>query len=67
MRLVLETEDAALIQDIKALLQERKDDVFDELTPEAQQDVLDGIGHADRGEVVSHSQAVHLLGKWGLK
>ncbi len=67
MRMVLETDDAALILAIKALLKNKEQDCFDQLSPEAQQDVQEGLAQADRGETVAHAHAVDLLGKWGLK
>ncbi|WP_156088743.1 hypothetical protein [Mucilaginibacter pedocola] len=42
-------------------------DWFDELTEAQQQDVLEGIAEADRGEVIPHAEVVKLFAKWGLE
>ncbi len=49
------------------LFEGRKDDWFDELNEEQQSTVLEGLAEADRGETISHNEAVKLFGKWGLK
>lgn len=67
LQTILNTDDAGLISDVKALLYDRKGDWFDELNEDQQKDVLDGIAQADRGETVSHAEVVKLFGKWGLK
>ena len=67
LQTIINTEDQGLIKDVHAFLASRKNDWFDELGPEQQQDVLEGIAEADRGETVPHEEAVKLFGKWGLK
>ena len=67
LQTILNTDDAGLISDVKALLYDRKGDWFDELNEDQQKDVLEGIAEADRGETVSHAEVVKLFGKWGLK
>ena len=67
LQTILNTDDAGLISDVKALLYDRKGDWFDELNKDQQKDVLEGIAQADRGETVSHAEVVKLFGKWGLK
>jgi predicted transcriptional regulator len=44
-----------------------KADWFDELSELQQQDVLEGIAEADRGEVFPHVEVVKIFEKWGLK
>ena len=67
LQAILNSNDEGLIMDVKAFLGARKSDWFDELSNEQQSDVLEGIAQADRGETVTHSEAVKLFGKWGLK
>jgi len=67
LQTILNTNDESLIMDVKAFLSDRKTDWFDELSPEQQHDVLEGLAQADNGETVSHSEVVKLFGKWGLK
>lgn len=67
LQAIINTDDEGLIMDVKALLFNRRTDWFDELGAEQQQDVLEGIAEADRGETVPHAEVVKLFGKWGLK
>ncbi len=67
LQTIMSSDDEGLIMDIKAFLSDRKTDWFDGLSKEQQEDVLQGLAEADRGETVSHAEAVKLFGKWGLK
>jgi predicted transcriptional regulator len=67
LQTILNTDDAELISDVKALLYDRKGDWFDELNEDQQKDVLEGIAQADSGKTVSHAEVVKLFEKWGLK
>jgi hypothetical protein len=67
LQTILQTKDEGLIMDIKAFLSNRKADWFDELSDEQQNDVLEGLAEADRGETITHAEAVKLFSKWGLK
>jgi len=67
LQTIINTNDERLILDVKEFLSNRKTDWFDELSNEQQNDVLEGIAEADRGETISHAEAVKLFGKWGLK
>jgi predicted transcriptional regulator len=44
-----------------------KNDWFDSLTGEQQKDILEGLAEADRGDTITHVEAVKLFEKWGLK
>ncbi|HWD87444.1 MAG TPA: hypothetical protein VG367_04910 [Mucilaginibacter sp.] len=44
-----------------------KPDWFDVLSEDQKQDVLEGLAEADRGETITHDEAVQLFGQWGLK
>jgi len=67
LQTIMKINDEGLIMDIKAFLSGRKDDWFDELSVEQRNDVLEGLSEADRGDTVSHADAVKLFEKWGLK
>ena len=67
LQTIINSDDAGLISDLKALINFRKNDWFDELSSSQQLDVSEGIAQADAGETVSHNEAVKLFGKWGLK
>jgi len=45
----------------------KTEDWFNELEPEQQLDILEGLNEADNEETVPHSEAVKLFEKWGLK
>ncbi|MBD1393853.1 hypothetical protein [Mucilaginibacter glaciei] len=67
LQTIINSDDAGLISDLKALVDTRRIDWFDELSPDNQSDILEGIAQADAGNTVPHSEAVKLFGKWGLK
>jgi predicted transcriptional regulator len=67
LQTIMNTKDESLIMDIKAFLSGRKADWYEELNEEQQNDILEGLAEADRGETVSHAEVVKLFGKWGLK
>jgi len=67
LQTIMSTTDEGLIMDVKAFLGNRKADWFDELTAQQQTDVLEGLAQADNGETVTHTEAVKLFAKWGLK
>jgi hypothetical protein len=67
LQTILNSDDEQLILGVKAFLSNRNADWFDDLNKEQQEDVLEGLAEADRGETVPHSEAVKLFGKWGLK
>jgi predicted transcriptional regulator len=67
LQTIINSNDEGLIMDVKALLANRKDDWFDQLSEEQQKDILDGLAQADRGETVTNNEVVKLFGKWGLK
>ncbi len=67
LQTIINSNDEGLIMDVKALLDDRKDDWFDQLSEEQQKDVLEGLAELDRGETVSHNEVVKLFGKCGLK
>jgi predicted transcriptional regulator len=42
-------------------------DWFDELSEDQKEDILEGLAEADRGETITHDEAVKLFAQWGLK
>lgn len=42
-------------------------DWLDELSDDQRNDVLIGLSEADRGETISHEEAVIIFKEWGLK
>jgi len=44
-----------------------KPDWFDQLKEDQQEDVIEGLAEADRGETIPHADAAKLFEKWGLK
>ncbi|MEO6978021.1 MAG: hypothetical protein ABI113_06555 [Mucilaginibacter sp.] len=59
---VLDIQDVELIKAIESLLEAKHHDWFDDLSEEQQQSVLRGLEQADRGEGISHEEAVARLG-----
>lgn len=59
---VLNIEDADLVKEIKNLLYSYHHDWFDDLSEEQQRSVMRGLAQADKGETVSHEEAISRLG-----
>jgi hypothetical protein len=62
LQAVLDIEDVSVIRKVKKLLKKPETDWFDDLTEEQQQSVRRGIEQADRGETISHEEAMIRLG-----
>lgn len=67
VRMLLNTNDQSLIQEVKALFRSRQADWWDEVDEQQKQVILEGLAQADRGQTVPHQEAVKMFGKWGLK
>jgi predicted transcriptional regulator len=67
LQTIINSEDESLIMDVKAILDNRKADWFDELSEENQKVVLEGLVQADNGEVVPHAEVIKLFEKYGLE
>jgi len=67
VRMLLNTNDKTLIQEVKTLFKSREADWWDEMSGEQKETILEGIAQADQGQTVSHEEAVKMFGKWGLK
>jgi hypothetical protein len=59
---ILAIDDADLIEEIKDLLQNRNHDWFDDLSDEQQQAVMKSLEKLDKGEGISHEEAMKRLG-----
>ena len=67
VRMLLNTNDKTLIQEVKTLFKSREADWWDEMSGEQKETILEGIAQADQGQTVSHEEAVKMFSKWGLK
>jgi len=59
---VLNINDIGLIKEVGQLLKTRNRDWFDDLSEDQQQSILRGIEQADRGETITHDEAIARLG-----
>jgi len=67
VRMLLNTNDKTLIQEVKTLFKSREADWWDEMSGEQKEIILEGIAQADQGQTVPHEEAVKMFGQWGLK
>ena len=63
MQAILNIEDIGLIKKVKKLIAKRAEshDWFDDLTEDQQQSIARGLEQADRGEFISHEEAIAKL------
>jgi hypothetical protein len=59
---VLNINDISIIKEVGHLLKTRNHDWFDELSENQQKSVLRGIEQADKGETITHDEAIARLG-----
>jgi len=59
---VLNIDDINIIKEVEDLLKSHDHDPFDDLTEEQQQAVYRSLAQADRGETISHEEAIARLG-----
>lgn len=59
---VLNIDDISLIKEVGNLLKSKSHDWFDDLSDDQQQSVMRGIEQADRGETITHEEAMAKLG-----
>jgi len=66
LKLLEQTEDMELIEDMLALLKSRteKPNRYEEWNEEVRNDVEEAINQADAGEIIPHKKAVTQLKKW---
>jgi len=59
---VLNINDINLIKEVKNLLKVRDVDWFDDLSEQQKQSVMRGLDQADKGQTISHEEAIVRLG-----
>jgi len=59
---VLNINDVSLIKEVEDLLKSRNHGWFDDLSEDQQQSVIRGLEQADRGETITHKEAIARLG-----
>jgi len=59
---VLNIEDINLVKAVEEFLIGQEMDWFDELSDEQQQSVMRGLEQADKGETITHQEAIARLG-----
>jgi hypothetical protein len=59
---ILNIDDINLIMGIESLLKIEGPDWFDAMSESQQQSVLRGLEQADKGELISHKEAIEKLG-----
>lgn len=67
LQTIVNSTDANLLTELQQFLKSRETDWFDQLLPSQQQDVMDGIAEADRGETTPHKEVIKRFSKWGMK
>jgi len=55
---VLNIDDLGLIKEVETLLKKRDQDWFDDLSEDQQQSIIRGIAQADKGETITHKEAI---------
>lgn len=59
---ILNIDDINVLKDIENLLKIEGPDWFDAMSESQRQSVLRGLEEADRGEIISHKEAIEKLG-----
>lgn len=59
---ILNIDSLRLIKEVETLLISQEQDWFEDLSENQQQSVLRGLEQADRGETISHQEAIARLG-----
>ena len=59
---VLNIEDIDLVIEVENLLKNRNNDWFDDLSEDQQQSVIRGLEQADKGETITHAEAIKRVG-----
>jgi hypothetical protein len=59
LKLILETDNPGIISSIKAIFKKESEiDFWDELSNEEKEDILEGIKHADNGDVIKYNEFI---------
>jgi hypothetical protein len=64
---VFNTTDEQVLDQVKAVLESQSDTWFQGLPPKVRKDIEDSLAQADRGETVSHKEAMKLVRAWRKK
>lgn len=57
----------SVIKEFIALKKKKEKDWWSEISMQEQNEILEGLAQADRGEVVPHEQVMQLFKKWRTK
>jgi predicted transcriptional regulator len=57
----------SVIKEFIALKKKKEKDWWNEISPQEQNEIREGLAQADRGEVVPHEQVMQLFKKWRIK
>jgi len=63
-KMVLNTDSETLLKKIRAVFDKEESDFWDELSDYQKQEVEKAIKQADKGEMVSHKEAMKKYRKW---
>lgn len=63
-KMVLNTDSEALLKKVRAVFDKAESDFWDELSDFQKQTVEEAIKQADKGELVSHKEAMKKYRKW---
>ncbi len=64
---IVNSTDPDLLTELQQFMTSREMDWFDQLLPFQQQDVMEGLAEADRGETIPHKDVAKRFSKWGMK
>ena len=59
IKMLLETENPSIINDIKKVFQKEKKDWWDELSAAQQSEILQGVKEADEGKIAPYENFMH--------
>jgi predicted transcriptional regulator len=63
-KMVLNTDSEALLKQVKAVFDKAESDFWDELSDYQKKTVEEAIKQADKGEMISHKEAMKKYRKW---
>jgi hypothetical protein len=63
-KMVLNTDSEVLLKQVRAVFDKAESDFWDELSDYQKQTVEEAIKQADKGEMVSHKEAMKKYRKW---
>lgn len=60
---IMHMEESALLN-VNTLLEESKEDWWDLLSKEEQEEIEEGLAQAERGELIPHDEVMKIFDKW---